>query len=285
MFTNVSGVLSADVAANGTFTVAYPAGLTAGHFAGSALHALVLAQSVLAPPSGFTLTFGATTITITNKTSGTWVSGSSFILQLDQMGNVVVYDPSTGFAPANTVWARSVVCELGSPALAVANGICTSQAVTAATAAVLTATSLDVPRNVVAAWTGTAIVTVVGVDQYGVVMSEASASGTSFTGKKAFKTITSVTFNANVTAATVGFGVVLGLPFFLNQAAFIQTESVNGAKPGTAGTVVAGVTSAATTTTGDVRGTYNPNTAPDGQNTYVLIAVAPDAGFKGVTQA
>jgi len=37
-------------------------------------------------------------------------------------------------------------------------------------------------RNVVAAWTGTAVMTVTGLDMYGNVVVEASASGTSLTG-------------------------------------------------------------------------------------------------------
>ncbi len=50
------------------------------------------------------------------------------------------------------------------------------------------------------------------------------------------------------------------------------------------GTFVAGVTSAATATTGDTRGTYSPLTAPDGAAGYGLVVNLPDPGNQGVAQ-
>jgi hypothetical protein len=129
---------------------------------------------------------------------------------------------------------------------------------------------------VVAAWTGAAVLTVRGFDIYGKAMSEASASGTSFTGKKAFAKVTSIQVSADVTALTVGTGTKLGLPMYVPNAAMILKESVDGAAA-TAGTVAVGLDNAtkSTTTTGDIRGTYDPNAAPDGSKVYELLVATP----------
>src|SRR5690606_6346890 len=105
----------------------------------------------------------------------------------------------------------------------------------------------DVPRNVVAAWTGTAVCTVTGKDEYGETVVESSGSGTSMTGKKALKKVTDVSFSAAVTSATVGTGDVLGLPVFLPDSVYVLAELEDGAAA-SPGTIVAGVSSAATAT-------------------------------------
>ena len=50
------------------------------------------------------------------------------------------------------------------------------------------------------------------------------------------------------------------------------------------GTFTAGVTSVATATTGDVRGTYAPVSTPDGALTYQLLAWLPNPLDRGVAQ-
>lgn len=163
---------------------------------------------------------------------------------------------------------------LGTPIVGDADGYLESQAITAAGGP---ATGLngtlggvaDVPRNVVAAWTGTAVMTVTGTDVYGRPLVESSASGTSFTGKKAFKTVTAVSVSADVTGATVGHGDVLGLPYRVNSKDEILIFE-NGV-PVATGTFVAAVTTdPATATTGDVRGTLDPTATLNGS---VRIAV------------
>jgi hypothetical protein len=156
------------------------------------------------------------------------------------------------------------------PDVADADGISISASVSSGVAAVITGAlatggvaTFDTPRNVVGAWTTTAVVTFVGTDQYGVAMSEASASGTSHTGTKAFKTVTSVTPNASITGATFGSGEKLGFARFLTRVNDIQVCKWNNVLAADASTVVAGVTTTATTTTGDVRGTVTPSAASD----------------------
>lgn len=170
----------------------------------------------------------------------------------------------------------------GAPITADADGVAASQSVTVATTplaaingALATAgvATFDVPRNVVAAWTGTAVLTVTGTDQYGSVMTQASASGTSLTGTKAFKTVTSCSFSADVTSATIGTGDVLGLPFRVDANGLIAARANNAIDAGTF--VPAVTTDPATAVTGDVRGTFDPAVALNGTNTCaVLLKVA-----------
>jgi hypothetical protein len=145
----------------------------------------------------------------------------------------------------------------------------------------------DVARNVVAAWTNTAICTVTGKDDRGNTLVEASGSGTSLTGKKAFKEITSVVFNANVTGATVGTGNVLGLPVYLpGTTTSAVLKELEDEATATAGTCVGGlaVGTKSTATTADVRGTYAPNSTPDGAKAFKLLLALEDPSVAGNPQ-
>jgi hypothetical protein len=114
----------------------------------------------------------------------------------------------------------------------------------------------DVPRNVVAAWTTSSTIKVSGFDVYGLPMTE-SQTGTSFTGKKAFAVITSITSTASITAFTAGFGNVIGMPFAVATGDFLGAVFNDNVE--TTGTFVqADFTYPATTSTGDPRGTYVP---------------------------
>lgn len=284
-----SGNLSGSVANDATTTVDYPTGTNAGTFKGSVGHKLLLSSTnLLASPADFTLAFGTTNITVTNKSGAAWASGEPYYLEIQTAG-----EESNAIAGVNrAIGATLAVINLGAPDVADADGVCASQAVTVATtplasiAGALAANGVatfDVPRNVVAAWTGTAVLTVTGTDEYGETVVESSASGTSMAGKKAFKTVTSVSFSANVTGATVGSGDVLGLPLFLQEAAMVLKEIEDDAAA-TAGTLVEGVTAEATATTGDVRGTYDPSSACDGAKVFRLVAAVTDPTYKGLDQ-
>jgi hypothetical protein len=114
----------------------------------------------------------------------------------------------------------------------------------------------DVPRNVVGAWTTSSTVMVSGFDLYNQPMTE-TQTGTTFTGKKAFAFITSITSSAAITGATFGFGNVLGLPFVVTSGNFLGAVFNDSTE--TTGTFVqADLTYPATTSTGDTRGTYAP---------------------------
>lgn len=294
----VSGQLAAAVADSATFAVSYPSNASPdfgavdeGAFFGAMEHKFVLGQGVLDFPTQFDLTFTGTTITVTNKSGSTWAAGTDWRLELRQQGKrIYMSERANGTGRTINRAARSdtVLMNLGAPDVADPDGISASQSITANTAALLNGAvgaTLDVPRNVVGAWTGAAVATVVGYDEYGEVMKESSASGTTFTGKKAFKKITSIKTDANVTLATFGTGDVLGLPVFLPSAGHVLKELQDGVAA-TAGTFVAGIRVAggSTATSGDVRGTYDPNAAADGDKVFQILASLPDPQFTGIDQ-
>jgi len=146
---------------------------------------------------------------------------------------------------------------------------------------------LDYARNVVITVThGSAVVAesgvITGKDIYGKDLTEAwsvTAGTTSktFTGAKAFKTITQITITAVADASAntnvIGNGNVLGLDVnsALGVVAGAIKEIVAGALVVT-GTLVAKSASAAA----DPRGTYLPATVPNGTNDYDLWFISDD---------
>ncbi len=247
MFDIINFNLAANVADNGTVTVGYPTGRSKGDYIiNSENHVLFVGQNQYASPADFTLTFNAnaSNITLTNKSGATWKQGTACGLQVERAG------ANDSFVLLNDTIERGRVTQLfpatlnlGAPNAAVSNGIAASQSVTVGTTpnAVINgslasggAVVLDVPRNVVAAWTGTAVLTVTGQDEYGKTIKESSASGTSFNGKKAFRKITACSFSANVTGATIGTGEKLGLPIAIRKSCLVVAELKDGIAVGRA---------------------------------------------------
>ena len=288
-FDIIETALGSAVANSGTFTVNYPANKDAGAYRSGVDHKIATNEygilSII--DNTISISFGTTSITITNKSGGTLAAGTKMWIQLVQA-------PENESALASSERMSDLVpvlISLGAPDVADADGVSVSASVSSGVAGVIGGAlasggvaTFDVPRNVVGAWTNTAILTVTGTDEYGRVVRESSASGTTMAGKKAFKTVTGFTFNANVTGATVGSGDVLGLPVAITGVARVFREIQDGAVA-TAGTVVtADLTVPATATTGDVRGTYDPNAAADGAKVFELMAMVSDPSFKGVNQ-
>ena len=229
-------------------------------------------------------------------------------------GNALLGDPSpmdVGVGPLGRVYVWDVV-----PQTLVANNIAASQTPAAAGALTLTAGTsvtsvvlntgvtvlqLDCPRavSVTQVVGGTArAFTVSGYDYYGQAMSEVITSVANATtpGKKAFYQISGVTVagGGTTTAITVGTTDVLGSPVRILDLGYIVHAGYNNTLADHAGTALAAVTATATTTTGDVRGTFTPASATDGIKRLVMtialpaIAVGPNAtrtGAFGVTQA
>ena len=185
------------------------------------------------------------------------------------------------------------------------DGICASQTPSGAgnmtingALATSGAVTMDVPRCVSVYGTGnesgkTFLFT--GTDEYGQTMSElvTGPNNTTVYGAKAFWTITSVYASAATAAAVeIGFGDKFGLPFKLRDVPLDPHWNSTVAKD--AGTYVAAVTTdPATTTTGDVRGTYAMASAPqsDGSKRMTMLLIPYDidsrtrADWYGVTQA
>ena len=161
---------------------------------------------------------------------------------------------------------------------------------------------LDVPRAVAvtlgAGSPTTRNVTITGFDYYGQAMSEVIATGTTqsttVNGKKAFFQITGATISGSpVVTIALGTTDILGLPVRVTNAGYIAHTGWDNTLAADAGTFVAAVTTTATTTTGDVRGTYVPSSATDGAKRLVVgillpaLACGPNstrAGALGVNQ-
>lgn len=134
---------------------------------------------------------------------------------------------------------------------------------------------LDVPRAVsiflTAGGTPRAYI-VTGYDYAGQKMSEqiTTVANATTNGKKAFKQILSVTgAGGSVQPITIGTTDILGLPVRVPDRGYAGFKWNNTLAADAGTLVVADTTDPATTTTGDVRGTYVPSSATDGSKRLV----------------
>jgi hypothetical protein len=240
----------------------------------------------------------ASSTTITGHTNVPLDNPSPMSLGIGPLGRIYVWDIVPQALIANNIAATQTPAAAGS--LTLTAGTSVKSVVTTAGQTVL---QLDCPRAVgVTTGAGSPVsanFTVSGYDYYGQPMSEVIASSasasTKVNGKKAFFQITGITVSGGTTVAiTVGTTDVLGLPVRVFNVSYVASVKSNNALAQDAGTFVAADTATATTTTGDVRGTYTPATASNGivRTTMGIllpaIAVGPNAtrvGALGVTQA
>lgn len=287
-FSTISAILGSDVATDGTFSVSYPSGTRRGDFINGVAHKLLVNQRLYEAPTDFTVSFGASTATLTWKGETTLTAGAQVRVQFDKPGSEEVKGVN------NAAILTVVQVDLGNPATSDDDALRASAAWTGgATALTLieAGQTFDVPRNVIITSSGDdsgKTFAVVGEDEYGEEVRETitGANAGVAAGKKAFKTITSVTPSANAAAnVKVGFGDVLGLPVWCPGSVAVIGEMQDGAAA-TAGTLVAGLSplTAATATNADVRGTYDPNAACDGSKSFSLLLALADPAFKGVPQ-
>lgn len=282
-------ILGSAVATSGTFTVAYPTGFTAGNFKNGKRQKMNALGASFEAPKGFTVVFGAVSATITYLGTTTLPAGTEVYVEFDTVGENFPSDHDGVGAALRTFPSEVLTVDLGSPSASSAAFFRAAAAIGGAGALVLLQTALDVPRALTftSAGNDTGITfTITGKDEYGatVVETVTGANAGVAAGKKAFSKVTGITASgASAGTVSVGYGNVLGLPIFLYNTTFILREIENNALA-TSGTVVAGVTSTATATTGDVRGTYTPNGAPDGTKALQLLVVTPDPGYRGAPQ-
>lgn len=127
-----------------------------------------------------------------------------------------------------------------------------------------------------------------GYDYTGQAMSEAitGANIGAATGKKAFMSVVSITpSGAAAGTVTAGTADVFGLPVAVLDAGYLSQPKWNNTLAANAGTFVAADTTIpATSTTGDVRGTYAQAGAASNGTRRLVILVALSAANIGGTQ-
>lgn len=136
--------------------------------------------------------------------------------------------------------------------------------------------------------------TVSGYDIYGYPMTEkiTGPNATTVTGKKAFKFVTQVLPSGTINSTSVAIGTsdTYGLPIRADGYGDLAIV-FNNINITTATGFTAAVTSTATSTTGDVRGTYALQTSANGTNVLQVFQtpraanVGSTKGLFGVTQA
>lgn len=314
-FCTVSTTASSAVATSGTFTVSAPNIALVGAIKHTGGHYMVV-RGMAAQfnfPADWSVSWSGLTGTITYLGATTIPAGSAVSVQFEYDGDDVNYpyhgknsnqiDTSGAVTPAyRGAFGQVFRVDFGAPATANATvflatrALSTTTLVTLTAAEQVTATS-QIPRTLAvksssAADDNTKILTVRGYDEYGAAMTESFTMNgvTAVVGLKAFKRIVSlqpdVTFTGTVSIGTNVGG--WGLPFYLaadNGAGTggILRESTEGALP-TAGVAVGGVLTKATATTGDVRGTWTPNTTPDAAKVFSIYMFVSDTTFLGVPQ-
>lgn len=295
----VYATASTAVATNGTLTFGYPTingvQTTKGSFGGGLRHTAFVEgnQTVLNWPKDFSLTYNAQAsgITFTYLGSTSIPAGTRVALQLDFPGE------DSGVSPYAVRGGRVsgghlVQVRLGAPLAASATQVVNAQAVANGNLVTLTTpVTLDTPRGLAYkssnAGDTTQTLTVIGQDEFGASMTETvTLNGTTaVNGLKAFYKVISYKASAAL-AGNLSIGTqagVLGIPVIVNRAGYVVGELQDGAKA-TAGTVTVADFTIPSATTGDVRGTYTPNSAPDGSKAYELLIYDPEGLNPSLTQ-
>jgi hypothetical protein len=83
---------------------------------------------------------------------------------------------------------------------------------------------------------------------------------------------------------SIGNTKVLGLPFYVPYTSGAVLNEIQDGANATAGTIVAGVLTAPSATTGDVRGTWTPNATLDGSIDLQLVLWTDNPARRGLTQ-
>jgi len=230
-----------------------------------------------------------------------WLGGANGPQSQGWAGPGQVYE---GVGPLGRVYIFDIV-----PATISATAVCAAQAVAAAGNATINGTSasggvatFNCCRNVSivssSASDTTQTVTVTGTDYWGQAQTSLlTINGTTtVNGLKGFKTISRVAVSAAfVGNLSVGMGDTFGLPYKVTDAGYLLRTGWAGAVADNAGTFTAADTATASSSTGDVRGTFLPaSTASNGTRRLVIAigltaaAAGPDAtqtGAVGVTPA
>ena len=240
--------------------------------------------------------------------SGTAVASTLAGVAITGTGGQISYTSQTGLVSgqrmtiSGTLGGTGTITGYSNPTTYILTAVTSTTATLTTTAGAAVVTTAGTPTGLTyTLGVAPQAMTVSGYDYYGQAMSEvitsSAAISTAVNGKKAFYQISSIaTAGATGTTITVGTTDILGLPVRVIDAGYIINASWANTLGANAGTLVnADMTATATSTTGDVRGTFLPATsATNGSRRLVMaiavpaIAVGPNAtrvGALGVTQA
>lgn len=196
------------------------------------------------------------------------------------------YVPAMGYA-ADVVHSGQGVVDFGTPALADTDGLLDGVDTTATSGTITVTGNANLGvigreadatygRNVTVtgAGAGAKVLTIKGRDYLGQPMAETiTCTAGNGAGVKAFKFVDEIALGAVAGDADsdFGWGDVLGLPY---KTVTVLQEEADGVNEGTLGTLVTPtLTDPATATTGDPRGTYNPQTTLDGSVNVKIHAI------------
>jgi hypothetical protein len=216
-----------------------------------------------------------------------WLGGANGPQSQGWAGPGQVYE---GVGPLGRVYIFDIV-----PATLSATAVCAAQAVAAAGNATINGTSasggvatFNCTRNVSiissSASDTTQTVTVTGTDYWGQAQTSLlTINGTTtVNGLKGFKTITKVAVSAAfVGNLSVGMGDTFGLPYKVTDAGYLLRTGWAGAVADNAGTFTAADTATASSSTGDVRGTFLPATSASNGTRRLVIAIGLTAAAAG----
>lgn len=287
----VKMVLPSAVASGGTFTLNYPAGTTRGNFLKGKNHIMNANGATFTAPKDFIVTLNAANITITYNGATALAANLPIAIGLDlggaEYGSRITRKAKVGFV----LQMVTRLIDFGSPIATIATNLRAAAAVGAGGLLTLLTNQLDVPRNIIITSSGNdsgRTFTINSKDVYGVALREAvtGANAGVAAGLKAHYSDITVSVDAACAAnVSIGVGNVLGSPIYLPITTQVLAEFVDNANA-TAGTKVAGlaVATKSTATTADVRGTYVPNSAPDGSKGYQVAVILEDSDFLGNPQ-
>lgn len=218
-------------------------------------------------------------------TSQVVTSGSAFVLTAGT-GTTLVTTLPVIWASGNTIPVNAIALD-GVPTL-VSFGLASVS--TGATTVALYDPTKAISRNLVltsASGADTGTVTYLGADLYGYPITQTVTinAGSTVATTKAFKFVYSATLSAGgamAAGATIGTGDVYGLPIRADSFGYL-TVFWNNAMVTAATGFVAAVTSAATATTGDVRGTYALQGQASNNTLRLTMFQSPSAGNLGTT--
>ena len=195
------------------------------------------------------------------------------------VGRHVTYDIVPLTAVATNLVSALATAQVG--ALTISPGVGVTQSTTATGTTIY---KFDVPRGVQVLSSNTTDVsalTITAYDAYTQPVTElvTLTPGTAALSKKTYSSVASIALGTTglIGALSIGTSDVFGLPFILpdiNDVVSVKWASVLANDAGTA--VKADATSPATTSTGDVRGTYKPSSASNGSRRLTITQYLPD---------